>query len=556
MAIIPRADESQVLSAGSPVPISGTSDARLLSGATSEFSSAVMKLGSQLAAVDKESVRQRQSLEADNAASTFETDIAVVEQQLKTSAEYGSLSSSEMLKKFQNESQKLIERRMKDVPDEGNTRLIFENKARDAVKSRALKFYSDSIQEYNKVTIGKLNSFVSSRASRVSNTLDLRELEASLTETASHVMSNNILTGTEKQDYLIKAKKELFGSYINGHVQRMMTSDDYLGRDVLEKRALNILEQNWAIESGLGEVTTGVAGVFSEDEKDSFRNRITESKWKANNRQIQQINTLEAMDMRSTKDTSERTFRSLGAEISYKVKDNATLATAKARIADAVRRGDLSPEKEEQLIRMAHTAGMRKRFEQKETVDSLYRVSFAQNLLDAEDPASLVSDAYDATSKYGVSGAEAVDLMDAGDRAITAMQKNPAIRSSMRESISTFDKTLQIQGIERLPREARLEVEASVREAKRDMYNAFLTTPEFDIKTTSDNILMQKINPTLEKHRLKVQQTTSDINKELKKIGDEYSSKLKDRTLTKDDELQYKKKITDLINMKKNQGGR
>lgn len=556
MAIIPRADESQVLSAGSPVPVSSTGDARMMANVTSEFSSAMMKLGSQLAAVDKESVRQRQTLEADNASSDFETDIAVIEQELKKSADYGMLSNSEMLKKFQNEAQKVIDRRMRSIPDEGNTRAIFENKAKDATKTRALKFYADSINEYNKVTVGKLNEYVSKKASTVSNTISRSELDAALAATTSHVMSNNILTGTEKQEYLVKSRKELFEAYVNGHIQKMMASDNPDEREVLEKNALRIFEEDWTVENGLAKPKVGIPGIFNEDEKNALRNRIVEGRWKADNRQMQQINALEAMDMRSTRNKSERTFRNLGVEIFTKVTDAATLSTAKARILNAVERGDLSADKAESAIQMAHSAALRKRFENKESVDSMYRVSFTEKLLDSKEPEALVSDAYDATTKFGVSGSEAIALMESAEKAVVAMHEDPNIRSTMQESARAFDQVRQMPGFDRLSREAQLEVEASARVAKEDLYNLFLINPRFDIKKTTENILNQKINPVLEKYKLKTQPKSINIDQELKKIGDEYNLKLKSSSLTRDDELAYKKRINDLVNMKKNQGGR
>lgn len=563
MAIIPRADESQVISAGSPVPIAGTSEARMMSQAASGLGEAMVNLGAKLSAVDKASTKHREGVAASIASSDFATDLAVLEQEIKTGKDYGNVPSSKMLSKYRESAQKLYERHARNVSDDGETRLFFEQKAKDLISDRGLKFYSNAIKDYNDITKNNLDFFVSKKATEVAQTtdkngnIDRQALDSAIADTYKHVMDNDIFTVAEKQDYIVNARKELFGAYINGHVQRITSSTSASERERIEKHALNIFEQEWNVSEGEAIPITGMGGVFNEKEKDHFRNAIVDARDKADNKQIQQQNMRESMDQKTIKRTSEKAYRNLGVEILVNVKDTATLNTAMSRIDDAVAKGALAPEKAESLKRMARQrddALFGKAILDKITVNSLYRDKFVIDILKAEKPDEYVSDVYEATTKYGVSGDAALSLMDSAGKIAEAFRKNPKLRSDMQDAVSTLDKARTSGGIDKLPREVRLEVEKAIRKAKSMLYESFTENPEIDSKKSAHDIFKSQVMPILQKHKLGKPQASIDIMPELKKIADEYKYKLKTRALTANDELMYKEKIRDLIQIKDTAG--
>jgi hypothetical protein len=93
MPIIPRIDEAQVISSGSPVAIAGTGDARLMSGATDQLGSAILKMGQQLSSIENEASKEKNKYDTSIRTSQFAAEMATLNEELRNSESYAQGSN-------------------------------------------------------------------------------------------------------------------------------------------------------------------------------------------------------------------------------------------------------------------------------------------------------------------------------------------------------------------------------------------------------------------------------------------------------------------------------
>lgn len=555
MPIIPRADESQVLNAGSPVAISGTNESRTLTNAGDEFGSALMKLGQVTHRLNAESKRQRAKATADASGSDFETDLAVIGQRIKESPSYGVDDSAALLEAYKKEASITMDAYAAKLSDDNNEKLLFIKDAKDKIAAHGLKFFSDSVSAYNKVTKDNLDKFISREGTKVANSLDKETAYNSLAHIEAKVKEYSFLDNAEKQDMLTNARKEIMGSLIDGHVQRILMSNDPAERAALEKKAMQLFTiQYTQREDGKVAPALGVAGVFTDKEREHLYNKIGEARWKADNRDISMKNALEARDEKTLKRQQEYTFRSMVSEIYHNVKDGETFKVANDRIDQMVATQQLTPQKADTLRREAGKNLYFQKREEDSTAASQYVETFAQELLDQGNNEKALTSAYEAIDKYKVSGETAIKLMDASDVVTKAMQKDPGLAGRVKEEVRRINRPLTWPGYSTLKREDQIKIQDTVRAARNKLYNAFLQNPNFNAADMSKGLLNNDILPVIEKYNIIPKNKPSDVELKKQRIYDEYETKKKLRKLTEDQKKEYKKQIIKLNNSIKDGG--
>jgi hypothetical protein len=112
MAIIPRADESQVLNAGSPVPLAtgdtaGEIQAKTLGSFSRGLSSVFIQKAAEIDHANTLAERAREKVDKEEALTNYTTELAILEEDIKKDPMYGTMSSKDVLYKFKNSSRKI-----------------------------------------------------------------------------------------------------------------------------------------------------------------------------------------------------------------------------------------------------------------------------------------------------------------------------------------------------------------------------------------------------------------------------------------------------------------
>lgn len=557
MPIIPRADESQVLNAGSPVPLkTGDSGSEIYAKALGRVSEQVgtllMRQGAAIDAADKAAQKERAKADSENAQTDFLIGLTEIEDNLRRSDEYGNMSTTELMKKYREESSKLSDSYSSGLMDEF-TRANFDQESAKITAQRALLFHTEALKDYNKVTSNKLDSYVSKRASMVSLATSNKELTENIAAVTARIQSNDVLTSTEKDVKVAAARKELMSAYMNGHISRIIQSDSIYERDVIAKKALRELDIADSSAEGL---TANITGILDEEEKNKFRNRITDTVYNANGRDLQRQNALEAMDKRHTKAKHQDTFRELYVEGINMVTDDVTYEIFQEKVRDKARRGMIDPTKIDELEKGAMNALGRKRSglgggevsDEQSARDDKYREEIYSKAFTVNNPLVLSEGTYDAMKSRGISASASVEVQAELETLSNAYRKDPGLKARVSSSIQEFDNLANNPSMRQFSREQQLKATDAINKAKMSLYKAVLTNPKLDVKNTADDFYKVNVKPVLDSFMPATQGPVDKkaIMEEVRVLNAEYFKLKKEGRLTPDIQKDYANKLKNL----------
>lgn len=554
MAIIPRADESQVLNAGSPVPLkTGDSGAEIYAKAAGHFSEQIgtllMKQGGALYAADKAAQKERSKADSENAQTDYIIGLTEMEDRMKRSEEYGTLSTSDMMRKYREESSKLSDSYSAGLTDEF-AKSNFDKEAAKITAQRALQFHAGALKDYNSITENKIDSYISKRASIVSSSGTSQELTENIGAVTSRIYNNDVLTIAQKNDKVAAARKELLGAYLNGHISRIMLSNTMQDRDVIAKKALK--EIDFVDRSPEG-AELNIAGIFNEKEKQKFREDITEAVFKANGRELQRQNSLETMDNRHTKERQKNTFNDLANKGMSVVTDEVTYQIYQEEVRDKAARGLLDPTKVDELEKLALGARGRKEFAEhltpEETArDNQYREEIYQKAFAVDNPMVLSDDTYNSIKSKKISANASVSINGDLEALSRAFRKDPGLRSRVNSVIQEYDKLKNNPGMKQFPREQQLKAMEAIGKAKMSLYKSVITNPKIDVRATGEDLYQLEVKPVLDSFMPTTKEPVDkkEILNEVKVLNEEYFKMKKEGRLTPEIQKDFAEKLKNL----------
>jgi len=552
MAIIPRVDESQILNAGSPVPLEpGRSAGELMGSAVSSFGATVGNLliqkGMQLDQINKAAKKERAKVDAESSMTDFELGVTAMSENLKRSEDYGNVPSEQVLDRYKQESKKLLENISKKLPVGSEEKMLFEADANRTIQRTAVSFYAKAIKDYNDATDARMNSFISSKGAQVSTDTSRQSLDDAILTIDNKIDTDKFYSNTEKIQKKADARKELISSYIDGHIQKIITTDNASTRNALGEKALSIFN----------ETSPELFGSLNEKEKASLIKRVDDSLWQTSNREYQKIQQQETMDNRATKESQVKNFRDLYNIAINKVTSAEHLAVFMKDARNRADMGVLDPEKVKVLEKAAIEAqgrslvssGLSSTDVNIEQInrDNEYKNTMYRKAFEVDSPLGLVSDPYSDMSKKGLSASSVVEMQNNFEKLSSAFSKDPMLKNKVQSSVNEIEKLKNNPDLKRLPREDLGKVLRAIDGAKNKIYSTVVDNPSVDIKGIYDHVISSSIKPVIDSVLPSTQNLSKDdIKLKIKTLGDEYFSKKNAGVLTKKVEDDYKIKINNL----------
>lgn len=542
MPIIPRADESQVLNAGSPVPLrTGDSGAEIYAKAagqlSQQFGKLLMQQGNALRVAQNKAEDERRKADSENAQTDYSIALAEMENNFKKDPEYGQISTSEMMKRYREESQRLADSFSNGLTDDF-TKANFDREASKITAQNAIKFHAEALKDYNSITSNKVDSYISKRASIVSSSLTKESLTTNIAAVTARIYNNDIYTTVEKDNKVTAARKELLSAYLNGHVSQIMQAGSPQQREAISQKALREID---TVDQSPEGAQLNIAGIFSEKEKEKFRDEITEAVYKANGRELQRINTKETMDNRHMKEAHQKNFKDLAIKGIVSVNDEATYEIFQEEVRAKAQMGLIDPLKVDDLEKLALESRGRKlgfgggdiSAEQMRT-DDKYREEIYKQAFTVSNPTLLLEDTYTAMKKKGISANASVGVHTELENLAKVLQKDPGLKARVNSSIQEFDKLSNNPGMKQFSREQQLKAIDAIGKAKLSLYKAVMINPKVDVKATAEDLYQLEIKPVLDSFMPTMSEPVDKkaIMEEVRVINEEYYKLKKEGKLT------------------------
>lgn len=560
MAIIPRADESQVLNAGSPVPlVTGNTAGELMGSAVSSFGKklgeVLIKKGYQLDNLNNASKKQREKIDSESALTDYTTEMAVLEESIKKDPTYGSDPSDKVLDNFKTKSRAIMDKYTKSLSDRAG--IEFRADAERFNRSSFLSFYANTIKEYNANTDIKVKEFVSGKVSSISNLADDPRAGSKIDDTfltiENNIKSNNIYTELEKQDKIASAKKEMAQAYIDGYINKIgTTSNPSVMKEYADKatRVLNGEEKTTSVPS-----LFNITDMFDEKMREKNKLKIDSIFDKTSNEVIRKIQMQETMDSKAQSELNKKTFRDMYNIAVTKVTDAEQLDLFRQDIRLKAGRGELDPTKITALENAAIASQavssytiMKKNNITNFDADRKYKFDSYERVFDGENPTIISSESYDAITKRGVSASAAISLQVEMDRLNKVFDKNPGVRSKVNEAAKRFDAVADNPTVIKYDtRENQIKLHDAIISAKANLYERVVANPDIDIATLTEDIHKADIKPVLDTiYPKEVLNKDLDKKARLQALGDEIRDRIKSGKMTKELHLEYARKIKEI----------
>lgn len=552
MAIIPRADESQVISAGSPVPISGTSEARMMNNAYGEFGESVMKLGAQLAQVEEATNREKRAIKSRSDVYKFENDVIDMDATFKNSDDYFEQTPSKLKDAYLNSLQKRKQEHLKNIPDD--RKIFFENEIDKLITEKTTKFYADAVKDFSASAENDIEENFRELSSKVSRSLSIDETAKAYYEITGAIDNNQIFTAAEKQKLKTKYADEIVGSLVDGYVLNIERSKSQTVRNNLEEKALGLFAVG-AIPKTTGEKDLGpradLGSLLSRKAREDAIDRITKAKHHADQRELQVINRTEAMDIRATKQEQVKNYRDMYNIALNKVKSVEELQVFQADVRRRAEMGMLDPAKVKTLEQAATEAQGRALLAgtPQYSINTGYKNQMYDKFFKTDDILDLRETIYDDISKKKISPGLAIALQEDAEKLYNAFRKDPTLKSKVSNSSEMLSKDLQSPELQKLPREKQELIRTTVEKAKAKMLESVVANPQIDTVKLSNDLYTSDVIPVLKSayNTGPKVRDTKELREQFKRIGDEYKDKKQRKKLTPADEMTYKKKLNDLL---------
>lgn len=560
MAIIPRADESQVLNAGSPVPLAtgdtaGEIQAKTLGSFSRGLSSVFIQKAAEIDHANTLAEREREKADKEEALTNYTTELAILEEDIKKDPMYGTMSSKDVLDKFKNSSRKIQDKYSSKL--QGRVSSEFSAEAERYNRSTFLSFYANSIKEYNKNTDIKVGEFVSGKVSRISGLSDDPKAGSKIDDTflliENHINSNNIYTETEKQEKIAGAKKEIAQAYIDGYINKIgTTSNPSVMKEYADKamRVLNGEEKGASVPSAFN-----ITDMFDEKMREKNRAKVDSVFDRTANEFFRKEQMQQVMDAKAQKKLYEKTFKDMYFLGVTKVTDNEKLDLFREDIRMKAARGELDPTKIPALEKAALSSAAVSSYVNTRRMnitdfdaDRKFKFDSYEKVFAGEDPMLVSADVYDGMTKRGASASAAIAVQTEMDRLSRALDKNPGIRAKVNEAAKRFDAIIDNPTIVKYDtRENQIKLHDAIISAKANLYERVVANPEVDISILSEDIHKSDIKPILDTIYPKEGfDKKSDKKTRIQALGNEIKELTKSGKMTKELNLEYARKIKEI----------
>lgn len=558
MAIILKSDQSQILNAGSPVPISGTSDARLMSNQLSNFGETLVKVSAELSNVNTAAKRERARLDSENASNDFNTSLLVLSQKLKESPDYTVVDSDKMLEQYKATAYKNAEDYAQQAGLEGDSRNYFIKNSGDAINQYATQFYASAVSDYSKLNSLKVEKAVASKVQKVlidsqsvsSTDKNSFTIAKALADSEVILANTNSLTPVEKENLRAVTNKEIALAFTNGKIAAIYNSPSSFERNKIGEDAINFITTS-KIATGL---FTGRGNDPSSTQEmvDKQIDQIRSAMWQTDSREIQKENQLEALEARNIRQNYKKSFIEMAKDAQLLVKDVPSYNIFRAKIEQKLIDGSLNPADVPKLEKASLPSLMKSgvfspAFIPDVALDDNYKVKFMEKLLSSKDPMQLVDDPYSSKDVYGSGISAASSLMTVAPRVAERLSKDPLYRTDINEAISSLESVKQNPAFKYMKREESEKINQLIDQARKNVYAFTLDNTEVDsqqIIEFSKKLLDKNIMPSLSKYT--PIESKPEIIKKRRQILEEYSAIKKSGKLTKEKEQTYKKRVADL----------
>lgn len=218
MPVIPMSNDSQILIAGSPVPIASASKAAGMAGALSDFGDTIAKVGQALGQANRQAYERKQKLDIEEASNTYAERLTLAQMQLQNEPLIeDDVDGTKTYGAFRDRMREPMQQISETIADP-ETRRAFLAQAEKMSQSQALHVYADMTKRRLKQNEQQFTRIMGSYSN--SARVNPEALDDVLGKMEISVRQDPDLTDDAKATILENGRKDLAFAAFNGMVDR------------------------------------------------------------------------------------------------------------------------------------------------------------------------------------------------------------------------------------------------------------------------------------------------------------------------------------------------
>lgn len=563
MPIIPRVDESQIISAGSPVAISGTTEDRMMWAEAGELGSAMMKVGAKLAQVEAAATKEADGLQVEIEKSKFASELSDLETYLKSQKVYGDTTSDLNPSKFRDiyveKARALANRYSGKIPQDRNVRLNFQAEAEKIISKGALNFYAEATKEYAGISVQQIETLTNLEGAKLLNLAGTKNMRDQFTLTTNKIQKfiteSQFLTESEKAKLSIGTDKALAKSLIDGYEFKIETSTSSSERQRLMTEALQLMKETPTKKEVVDGVqievaTPSVARAFGDDERAKYLNRLTSAKYHADSRALQMENLYAIVDAKEEKKIKVQKIQEYATALINAPKENRGAIIQKmktdsqmdkTKIDDLISLNEKLSDLGEQL---------------KSPKATMFKNEFVDKLLKTDMPENLILSPFDSKD---INPYEAIVISNGATNITNELRKDPSLRYRVKDAnfvLEQYKTNKNYMFVNNRNKQKLLDAE---QKSKEQLYDAMMANPKLDLEKEAQKLYKSNIEPLLQIRKEAPSGQVPDkqnLDKELDNIIAEQQKLKKDGMLTAEKKRELTRRYAEIMKQMNSSGGK